>query len=194
MFEKISNFLDNSIWNNDDTSNNLIVWEGQKLYHHNMLSLTEQRDFVLRSSICTKLSDAKFFGRDQFCLKTIWIQWNWGSCSITYAYQSEFNLAAVDRKVTQAIWKLKRLKFTALSIKLNSRSIDMNSCIDGKSSMSNLKNVADFILKVRLKIRQNGLLTCIPDVISFAIILLYIVILKGKARINKLITNIGGHT
>lgn len=70
----------------------------------------------------------------------------------------------------------------------------MNSCIDGKSSMSNLKNVADFILKVRLKIRQNGLLTCIPDVISFAIILLYIVILKGKARINKLITNIGGHT
>ena len=33
MFEKISNFLDNPILNNDDTSNNLIVWEGQKPYH-----------------------------------------------------------------------------------------------------------------------------------------------------------------
>ena len=153
MFEKISNFLDNSFWNNDDTSNNLIVWEGQKLYRHNLSSLTEQRDSVLLSNICTKLNFLMPSFLDHFCLESIWIQWNWGLCSINYAYQSEFNLAAVSRKVTQAIWQLKQLKVTSLSIKLNSRSIDMNSCIDGKSSMSNLKNVADFILKVQLKIR-----------------------------------------
>ena len=44
MFEKISNFLDNPIWNNDDTSNNLIVWEGQEPFHRNLSSLTGQRD------------------------------------------------------------------------------------------------------------------------------------------------------
>ena len=43
MFEKISNFLDNPIWNNDDTSNNLIVWEGQEPFHRNLSSLTGQR-------------------------------------------------------------------------------------------------------------------------------------------------------
>ena len=102
----------------------------------------------------TELSDAKFFLSILPWMHTVvWIQWNWGLWSINYAYQSEFNLAAVSRKVTQAIWQLKQLKVTSLSIKLNSRSIDMNSCIDGKSSMSNLKNVADFILKVQLKIR-----------------------------------------
>ena len=49
MFEKISNFLDNLILNNDDTSNNLIVWKGQKPYHRDPSSLTGQRDGRLSS-------------------------------------------------------------------------------------------------------------------------------------------------
>ena len=57
MFEKILNFLDNPIWNNDDTSNNLIDWEGQKLYHRNPSSLTWQRDGRLSLMNAQKRAD-----------------------------------------------------------------------------------------------------------------------------------------
>ena len=57
MFEKISNLLDNPILNNDDTSNNLIVWEGQKLYRSNPSSLTWQRDGRLSLMNAQKRAD-----------------------------------------------------------------------------------------------------------------------------------------